>query len=363
MTTQPKSLFDGEAEAPRPRPLVRRLADGVVVALFFAVVMLAALPMGANRDWAWAPIALVVGAVSVVMALGLGAGSGFEVAERERRPLLVLIACYGVFVAVALLQMSSIAPASGSAWLYDERGEDPRARPCSGAGSRDRCLAQRAAEVPRLRADLPRSARAVCRDRAQARLLLVLFVASAVLVVTYGLVMHATTHSCYVGAYLKKQGEYLASHDRCLMSGTFVSSNSFACYAGMGLVAALALLFSGGRRREEAPYGYDEDDDEGLIAWLTGSRLALLAVAALPPGRAAVLGLARRLRGKPGRHPGARPAADARPLALAARPRPHLRGRHRDRHRGRGDRRQHAARQGGARRRRRHPHPHLARHP
>lgn len=43
-----------QGAAERRRPLALRLGDTVVIALFFASVMLAALPMGANRDWAWA---------------------------------------------------------------------------------------------------------------------------------------------------------------------------------------------------------------------------------------------------------------------------------------------------------------------
>jgi len=39
------------------------LADWLLAVAFFAVVTFAALPMGANRDWAWAPIAVIVGLI------------------------------------------------------------------------------------------------------------------------------------------------------------------------------------------------------------------------------------------------------------------------------------------------------------
>lgn len=65
--------------------------------------------------------------------------------------------------------------------------------------------------------------------------------------------------------------------DRCLMSGTFVSSNSFACYMGMTIIAAAALLFSGRQERKDAPYGRDEEDDVRLIDWFTGARVVQLA--------------------------------------------------------------------------------------
>jgi O-antigen ligase len=102
-----------------------------------------------------------------------------------------------------------------------------------------------------------------------------------VLVVAYGVLMQVTTHSCYLGSYLKKVGPYDPATGRCVMSGTFVSSNSFGCYCGMGMVAAMALILAGRRRKGDMPYGYDEDDEEGIIASLTGFRVTMLAVCLL----------------------------------------------------------------------------------
>ncbi|MBI3197684.1 MAG: O-antigen ligase family protein [Rhodospirillales bacterium] len=261
-------------EAVEPRSLVLRVADNLVIALFFAPVMLAALLLGGVRDWAWAPIAGMIGVVAVLVALGFGAGRGFEVVERERRPLLVLIACFVVFVAFALLQMSSIAPDSGSAWLY---------------AAALRILGRAHAAVPDLAVDAARNvlmrcvtcgliflmARAICRDRGHARTLLMLLVASAVVAVAYGLIMQVTTHGCYVGSYVKKQGEYdLGSY--CLMSGTFVNSNSFASYVGMAMVAAIALVLGG--RRREPDGGYDGRPLQWIEMLLSGSRVVLLAI-------------------------------------------------------------------------------------
>jgi O-antigen ligase len=266
---------DGNAgEAVQPRPLVLRVVDNLVIALFFAPVMLSALLLGGVRDWAWAPIAGMIGVVSVLVALGFGAGKGFEVSERERRPLLVLIACFIIFVAFALLQMSSIAPASGSAWLY---------------AAALRILGKAHAAVPDLAVDAARNtlikcvtcgliflmARAICKERDRARMLLKLLVASAVVSVAYGLFMQVTTGGCYVGTYIKKQGEYEVGA-RCLMSGTFVNSNSFASYVGMAMVAAIALIL--GTRRHEPAGGYDGRPLQRIEALLSGSRIVLLAI-------------------------------------------------------------------------------------
>jgi O-antigen ligase len=275
-------VFDADvAVERRRRPLVllHGLADWSVAALFFAVVSFAALPMGANRDWAWAPIAVIVGALAVLVASGVGTSKGFEVSEAERKPLLALAACFALFVLFGFFQMSTMAPLSPSAWLYEAAA---------------RLLGSAHAPVPDLAIDAARNtllkclscgaifltARALCRDRDRARLLLLMFVAGAILVVAYGVLMQATTHSCYLGSYLKKVGAY-ESGDRCVMSGTFVSSNSFGCYCGMGMVAAMALIFAGRRRKGDMPYGYDEDDEEGIVASLTGFRVTMLAVCLL----------------------------------------------------------------------------------
>jgi O-Antigen ligase len=263
-----------------PLAALRGLAGWTMAALFFAVVSFAALPMGANRDWAWAPIAVMLGVLAAVVAVGLGTHRGFEVSDAERKPLLALAACFVLFVLFGLFQMSTMAPLSASAWLYEAAA---------------RLLGSAHAPVPDLAIDAARNtllkclscgaiflmARALCRDRDRARLLLLMFVAGAVLVVAYGVLMQVTTHSCYLGGYLKKVGPYDPATGRCVMSGTFVSSNSFGSYCGMGMVAAMALIFAGRRRKGDMPYGYDEDDEESLIASVTGFRVTMLAACLL----------------------------------------------------------------------------------
>ena len=55
---------------------VRRAIDRAVVFVFFAMVVLAALPMGGNRDWAWAPLCVLLGLMAIPVSLGLGARGG-----------------------------------------------------------------------------------------------------------------------------------------------------------------------------------------------------------------------------------------------------------------------------------------------
>src|SRR5919106_5153052 len=97
-------VFGSDAASPRHRPLamVRRSAEWLLAGAFFSVVALAALPMGANRDWAWAPIAVIIGVLAVAVAAGIGSRGGFEVIARERLPLLALIASFLAFILFGL---------------------------------------------------------------------------------------------------------------------------------------------------------------------------------------------------------------------------------------------------------------------
>lgn len=253
----------------------RRAAHASVVVVFFAMVMLAALPMGANRDWAWAPLCVMLGLIAIPIACGLGARGGHSVIAAERLPLAILAGCWIFFMAFGLWQTTSWTPRSGDAWLFEKAAT---------------ILGMAHAPVPAIAADLARNsllrclacaliflaARAICRDRDNARWLLIGLVASGVVVVTYGLAMQVSTHSCYLGSFLKKQHEYNVI-DFCLMSGTFVSSNSFACYMGMAVIASAALMFSGKSRQNDPPYGHDEEEDVRLIDWFTGARVVQLA--------------------------------------------------------------------------------------
>jgi O-antigen ligase len=265
-------------ERPRSRRLsLGRIAGAMIAGAFFILLAAGALPMGANRDWAWTPMALLIGILAILSAFGWGGRAALEVSVAERWPLRALIACFAIVVAVALLQMSPWAPLTASAVYYAKAAQ---------------VLGHAHAPVPTLAVDaswetLARivatglvflTARALCASPGRARMLLLSLVASAVVVVGYGFAAQRSTHSCYLGNYLKKQGEYMASTDHCLMSGTFVNSNSFGCYLGMALIAAIAVAFADRRPRR----GSEEDDDGNpLIAWVTGPRILLLGLAFL----------------------------------------------------------------------------------
>jgi O-antigen ligase len=241
-----------------------RIVGFAAIAAFLLLLVVAPLPMGGNRDWAWAPMVAVVGMLAVLFATGVVGRAGFDVTPDERRPLLLLFGAFAVFLAVSLLQMSTLGPTGATAWLYERASM---------------ILGQAHEPVPTLAIDASRNillkslacglifliARALFGDPGRARWLLIAFVVSALLVMIYALIGY-----------------------RCLMSGTFVNSNSFACFIGMGLVAVLALLFSHRPRRQrrsdryEDEYEHDYDYEGGsALDWLTGTRLTLIALALL----------------------------------------------------------------------------------
>lgn len=273
----------GEREPPRTNPLElsSRVAGWLVLSVFLGVIFASPLPLGANREWAWAPILMVLGGVGILCALGLGDAAGFRVGDDERWPLLALVACFLLFTFVGLLQMSTYAPATGSSAFY--------ARAAA-------LIGQAHAPVPSLSVDATRntllrclacvlifvSARTLFRDPQRARLLVLAFLLSAVAVTAYGLLQQSFTGGCYVGSLLKKQGEY--TNDRCLMSGTFANSNSFGCFAGMALAAALAWMFRRKRRGRSAGHRADGDDaydGDRFFGGIDGGMVVLAALALL----------------------------------------------------------------------------------
>src|SRR5262249_20943077 len=161
----------------------------------FAVVLIAPVPMGANRDWAWSPIAIAIGALAVWHASGLGTPR--HAVRGAEWPLLVLvIACYLALVAMALVQMSPSVPVS---WKADVYARDAMALDRSVKGvvavddERASAIVMKIAACGAVFA----MARSIFQESRRARLFLLLFVVSEVVVTAYGLFMQGTTGSCY----------------------------------------------------------------------------------------------------------------------------------------------------------------------
>jgi len=258
---------------------LRRLAEVAFISLFFAVVLLAAVPMGANRDWAWSPIVILLAILAIWHALDLGIIDGHAIRSVERLPLIVLILCFVLVVVAGIVQISPLVPASWRAELY-ARAAAVLGHPIEAMISINADASRAALMKIAAAGAIFVMARATFRDHRRARLFLILFLASAVLVTAYGLLMQATNGSCYVFNYSKRSD--LAPPGRqflCALSGTFVNSNSYAAYAGMALVVALGLVFS--RRPESSEQSGGFATRPSLGAWLTGDRAVYMAMSLL----------------------------------------------------------------------------------
>ncbi|MBS0537529.1 MAG: O-antigen ligase family protein [Proteobacteria bacterium] len=261
--------------------IARQLAGLVIFGIFFLFVMAAPLPMGANRDWAWSPLVVIIGAMVLLCATGLAGREALRVSPAESTPLLVLIVCFLFFMGWVLFQMSPLAPPSPAGKYYAEAAE---------------ILGQSVTQVPSLAVDASRDALLKCigcamvfliarvlfREPLWARLMLMVFAASAIIVIVYAVYMSLATHSCYVGSFLKKAGSYM-QNDRCLPSGTFVGSNNFGCFCGMALIAALSLLDEGRRWHRRSDQYEDDGDGESaaslIASWLSGPKIMIIALA------------------------------------------------------------------------------------
>ena len=271
---------DADAEGgPARHSGARRLAEVAFIALFFAVILFAAVPLGANRDWAWSPIVIILAVLAIWHALGLGIIDGHAIRPAERLPLIVLALCFVLVVVAGIVQISPLVPASWRAELY-VRAAAVLGHPIEAMISINADASRAALMKIAAAGAIFVMARATFRDRRRARLFLIFFLGSAILVTGYGLLMQATNGSCYVFNYSKRSD--LAPPGRqfvCALSGTFVNSNSYAAYAGMALVVALALVFS--RRPAGAEQSGGLETRPSLGAWLTGDRAVYMALALL----------------------------------------------------------------------------------
>lgn len=193
--------------------------------LLFVLVCLAAIPLGANRPWAWIALALLAG----LLLLWQAAGDLAELDE-ARKDLRALGLAPWLFLAVAVWVFLQTADWLPAAWLHPAYGAlDVPGRvsvwPERTAQFGLRLLAYGMIFWMALRAG---------RDVALARRGLAVFAVFSSALAVYGLTL------ALLGS------ETLLWFDKWAMRGyvtaTFVNKNSYATYAGLGLLVNLVLL-------------------------------------------------------------------------------------------------------------------------
>jgi len=203
--------------------------------LLIIVVALAPIPLATNRDWAWSPVAAVVG----ILLLLYGLSRSLDRSEAAALPpsLLTTMAAMSLVFLWALTQAVPWDHASRLADFFS---------------SAETVLGQK------LKRDAIDSERAftgtmrlatysgvfwlvsqLSRDRRYASALSITLIGSAVLVTLYGLAMEISARSCIVITVVKLQFEH---GDPCSFSGTFVNSSNYTDFAAMiGLVCLSKL--------------------------------------------------------------------------------------------------------------------------
>ncbi len=208
----------------------------VAAVMLIAIAALAPLPLGSNRDWAWSPLALAVGAALAAFAVS----TMFKPPRRTRFSLSmnVSVAAMASVLAWAMAQLLPWSEgASLTAFLSSSRAilEQPPATSIALDG--ERALAG----ILRLMtyAGVFWLAAQLSRDRHHARAISLALVVSGVLVTMYGWAVDVSVRSCTAVTVTKIQSSPSVP---CPFSGTFVNSSNYADFVGLAGLICLAAL-------------------------------------------------------------------------------------------------------------------------
>lgn len=196
-----------------------------------AVICIAPMPFGAVTLWAWPTLAAVSAIILGYWAVSL-VRRGDTVVVPLRR-IAVPAVMFGLVAVWLLVQASPFTPQSWHHPIWREAGEALDLRP-RGAISvdPDRTITGLArllwyAAVFWLSLQL-------CRDRNNARRAVAIFVVAGVFYAAYGIIMELTGADLVL--WMSKTA-YLGD-----LTSTFINRNSYATYAGLGLLCATAIL-------------------------------------------------------------------------------------------------------------------------
>lgn len=214
-------------------------ANTVIFRALLGVLVLAPLPLGSQRPWAWSLLAVLV-------ALLLIAWSGLVVAGKARAPVAArrlwpIALPFTLALAWAALQTSPLAPA---AWQHPLWAEAARALPgqvVAGRISVDPALTWTAVLRLMCYAGVFWLAVQLGRERQRARTGLVVLCWAGIAYAAYGLAVQFSGAERIL--WLEKWA-YIGD-----LTSTFVNRNAYGAYAGLGLLGCLTLLIHSLRGR------------------------------------------------------------------------------------------------------------------
>lgn len=195
------------------------------------MVVLAPLPLGSNRPWAWSLIAALVGVL--MMLWSLGAARSATLAPMRWPRHVFVTAPFLLLAAWFLLQSSTLVPRAFVDPIW-AAAEAALGRPLAGAVSLDPAASREGAMRFIAYGGVFWLAMQLGHDAKRARMLYWTIAISGALYAVYGLVVQ---FGGYRTVLWFDKWAYWDS-----LTSTFVNRNSYAAYAGLGLIVSLALL-------------------------------------------------------------------------------------------------------------------------
>ena len=222
------------AATPHPTPRPERF-DLILFWLLIAIVALAPLPLGSNRPLPAAMLAFATGLALVLWTLRLLLYGKVAVPVRRIRLPLIL---FGIVAGWILLQSLSIVPRSWADPIW-EVASSALDRPLAGSISVNPGATRTALMHLLTYAGIFWLALQLTRPPERARLALAAISLIGAAYAVYGIVIYVTGND-WILIYRK-----WIYHDA--LSSTFVNRNSFATFAGLGLLAAIVYFINGFR--------------------------------------------------------------------------------------------------------------------
>ncbi len=223
-----------------------KIIEQLVFAGLLGVLIVIPLPFGGDRPWAWSLLAIVIGAMLSVWGVFAGLSRSNQAASL--RPIFPSLVLYGLVLLWAGLQSTTLAPQPWHNELWN------MAEKALGAN-----LSTNISVNPHeTRTGLMRLFTyggvflltfQLCTTQARAEKLVRWVLGATLVYAVYGIVAE-TTGIDRVLWYPKSQGNIGQ------LSSTFLDRNAFATYAGLGLIAAMSLLFRPAMRKGDLDSGW-----------------------------------------------------------------------------------------------------------
>jgi O-antigen ligase len=201
--------------------------------LFVSLILLAPLPFGSNRPWSWSLLSTCVGVLLILEAF-CGLGNGNESHWKFLKRMLPVLILWGGVAIWIIIQMTTGLPDDYVHPLWFEAAAII-GTPVSPTISLDTEATETALMRFLAYGGVFWLAARYCQDAEKAAFVLRAFVVASMVYALYGLVIFFSGLEMILWFDKWAYREHLVS--------TFVNRNSYATYAGLGLISSIALTF------------------------------------------------------------------------------------------------------------------------